>query len=189
MADLQYIMEVISRDPEYENISSGAIVLIESNEDLLKSLSPLLLRPFSESMKVIILLTDKGYFDVINGYNENGVQTNNVFMIDCVSKSRNLTVPDDGHVVDLDNVAQLAKVFTALLNQTEAFNRDSMVCVDSLNALITDYDTENVAKFLHILLTKLRNKKIGCLLLSVEDALVEDVRAEIVQLFDRVIHL
>ena len=189
MADLQYLLDVISRDPEYENLSRGSIVLIETNEDLLKELSPLLLRPFSELSKVIILLTDKSYFDVIKGYDSAGVHTDNLFMIDCVSKSRNLKVPDDGHVIDLDGVGQLSKVFTALLNQTEAFDRDSLVFVDSFNALITDFDTEHVAGFLHILLTKLRNKRIGCLLLSVQDALVEDVRAEIVQLFDKVIHV
>ncbi len=189
MVDVQYLVEAVSRDTEYLNLTRGSIVLIETSKELLDQLSPKLLHPLSETSKLIILLTDKGYFDVIESYKSEGIALENLFMIDCVSKSRHVAVPDDGHVIDLDGVAQLSKVFNALLDKTEAFNRDSVVCIDSLNALITDFDTEHVARFLHIVLTKLRTKHIGCLLLSVQDALLEDVRAEIVQLFDKVIHL
>lgn len=189
MVDLAYALDMLDKDSILENMLQGDVVLIETSVELLEKLTPALLDVLTEKKTAIVLLSNKGYFDILPFLKSQGIDTGNVFFVDCVSKLHNQKIPDTGHVVDLDSVSQLRTVFTSLIDKTDSFAGSSFLYVESLNKLIALYPNSDFAKFFHVLLTKLRTKGVGCLLLSVQDELVDDLRAEIVQLFDRVLHL
>ena len=188
MVDLAYALDMLDNDSVLENMLQGDVVLIETTADLLEKLTPTLLDVLTKEKTAIVLLSNKGYFDILPSLKQRGIDTGKVFFVDCVSKSRNQKIPDTGHIVDLDSVSQLKTVFSSLLDKTDAFAGSSFLCIESLNKLIALNPASDFAKFLHVLLTKLRTKGVGCLLLSVQDEVVDDLRAEIVQLFDRVLH-
>lgn len=188
MVDLAYALDMLDNDSVLENMLQGDVVLIETTADLLEKLTPALLDVLTKEKTAIVLLSNKGYFDILPSLKQRGIDTGKVFFVDCVSKSRNQKIPDTGHIVDLDSVSQLKTVFSSLLDKTDAFAGSSFLCIESLNKLIALNPASDFAKFLHVLLTKLRTKGVGCLLLSVQDEVVDDLRAEIVQLFDRVLH-
>lgn len=188
MVELSYVLDMLDNDSTLENMLQGDVILIETSDSLVERLVPELLARLSSEKTAIVLLSNNGYFDILPSLNAVGVNTGNVFFIDCVSRSKKTSVPDTGHVVDLQSVAQIKTVFASLLDQTNEFVGSSFVCVESLNKLIDSYPANDFAKFLHVLLTKLRNKGVGCLLLSTQDEVVDDLRAEIIQLFDVVLH-
>lgn len=188
MVELGYILDILDNDSTLENMLQGDVILIETSSDLLARLTPELLGRLTQEKTAIILLTNKGYFDILPSLNKQGVDVSNMFFIDCVSHAANKVVPDTGHVVDLHSTAQIRPVFSSLLDKTSAFADNSFVCVESLNKLIDMNPSKDFAKFLHVLLTKLRTKGVGCLILSIQDEVVDELRAEIVQLFDTVLH-
>ena len=188
MVELTYVLDVLDNDSTLENMLQGDVILIETTAEILERLTPALLDRLTGEKTAILLLSHKGYFDMLEPLASQGVDTGKLFFVDCVSKSQHKKVPNTGHVVDLESASQLKTVFSSLLDKTNAFVGSSFVCVESLNTLIDLHPSSDFAKFLHVLLTKLRTKGVGCLLLSVQDEVVDDLRAEILQLFDRVLH-
>jgi len=188
LVDLNYALDILDNDPVMENMLQGDIVLIEATEVLLSKLTPALLRELTTKKTAIVLLADKGYFDILPSFNAAGVDTSNLFFIDCVSKIHNQVLPDTGHVVDLKSVSEIKNVFISLLDKTDTFVDSSFVCFDSLSKLITLAPGEDFTKFLHILLTKLRTKGVGCLILSTRNEIVDELKADMFQLFDTVLH-
>jgi len=94
----------------------------------------------------------------------------------------------DTHHIDLSGLGDLETMFAAVFEELEGFSGRKFLCIDSLNELIISNGAVNMAKLLHIVLTQLRTRRIGCLMLSVQDSLVDTVRADVIQLFDKVIH-
>jgi len=189
MVDLTYALDLLHNDSVLENMLQGDVVLIETNAEILEKLTPALLDILTKEKTAIVLLSNMGYFDILPSLNDLGIDTGKLFFVDCVSKSHNQKIPNTGHVVDLESVSQLKTVFSTLLDKTDTFVGSSFLFIESLNKLIALNPNSDFAKFLHVLLTKLRTKGVGCLLLSVQDEVVDDLRAEILQLFDRVLHL
>lgn len=189
MVELSYVLDMLDNDSALENMLQGDILLIETSSSMLSNLAPALLEKLTREKTAVVLLSNKGYFDILPDLDVAGVDLGKVFFVDCVSKSQKKTIPDTGHVVDLDSVDQLKTVFSSLLDKTNTFVGSSFLCIESLNKLIDAHPAKDFARFLHLLLTKLRTKGVGCLILSVQDEVVDDLRAEIIQLFDRVLHV
>jgi len=188
MVDVNYILDSLSSGSTLENMLQGDIILIESSADILDRLAPVLLSELVSQKNAIVLLSGKGYFDFVPLLSSKDVDLSKIFFVDCISRSSGLSLPDNGHVVDLTSISQLKIVFSSLLDKADSFAGDSFVAFESLNSLAKLYKSKDFVRFLHILLTKLRNKNVGCLLLSVKDDLIEDLRADMVQLFDSVLH-
>ena len=188
MLELNYVLDILENDSVLEHMLQGDVVLIETNPSLLQKLFPVLLANLSSEKTAVVLLVQHSYFDMLSFCKTNGVNSSNMFFIDSVSRRENQSVPKTGHVVDVASVSQINSVVDTLFADSSSFLDSSFLSVDSLNSLIVSYGGSDFPKFFHILLTKLRSRGVGCLLFSVQDVVVDDLRAELLQLFDTTLH-
>lgn len=189
MTDINFILNVLEEDNVFGSIPDGSVVLVEASEQLVSHLAPVLISQLGYSLQVILLLTDKSFVDVARDYKANKVDPQNITVLDCTSKKYGKPIQEDAHHLFLEDVTDLEAMFTNVFAQVDAFKGRGFLCIDTLNELILANGEMNIAKVLHVILTKLRSRKIGCLMVSVQNSMVEVVRAEVVQLFDKVIHL
>ena len=188
MLELNYVLNILENDSVLERMLQGEVVLIETNVVLLEKLFPVLISNLSSEKTAVVLLAENSYFDVLSMCKSKAIDSSNMFFIDSVSKKNSELIPETGHVVDIDSISQINSVVDTLFSSSSSFLDSSFVSVDSLNNLIFSYSGKDFSKFFHILLTKLRSRGIGCLLFSVQDVIVEDLRAELLQLFDTTLH-
>lgn len=188
MVDINYLAQLIEDEPTFSSIPDGSVVLVETSMDIVKHIAPFLINKLGLSNSVVLLLTDKSFSSVARDYKVNCIAKDGLAVVDCVAKQEGHPFLDDIHRVNLKGLSDLESMFESVFHELDSFSGRKFLCIDSLNQLINVNDKVNMAKLLHIVLTQLRAQRVGCLMISVQDSLVEVLRAEIVQLFDKVIH-
>jgi len=188
MTDMNYFAQLMEGDPTFSSVPNGSVVLVETSIDVVKHIAPILISKFGISNSVVLLLTDKSFSSIARDYKVNHIAKDRLAVVDCVAKQEGHPFLDDIHRVNLKGLSDLESMFASVFHELDSFSGRKFLCIDSLNQLINVNGKVNVAKLLHIVLTQLRAQRVGCLMISVQDSLVEVVRAEIVQLFDKVVH-
>jgi hypothetical protein len=189
MTDVDYILEILEEDHVFGSIPDGSVVLVETTEQLVSHLAPILIRQLGVTPYILLLLTDKGFVDVARDYKINHINPQRLVVLDCVSKIEGKPIQQDAYHVPFAGTTDLEAIFSQIFSRVNSLEGRGFLCIDTLNELISSNSEMNMAKVLHLVLTKLRARKVGCLMVSVKDSLVDIVRAEIVQLFDKVIHV
>ena len=190
MVQLSYIKEVLDNDFDFQNSATGDIVVIEVSEENLQ------LPIFSYAVSLLcggkttlMVLTKYSYFEAVKQLNQDGVNLADVYFIDCVSKQKHLDNVDSSHVVELDESVQLKTVFGTLLDHTDEFAKNSVTAMDDLGSLKNLSPKGSFLRFFHLLLTKLRNKRVGGFMLLPKGVFTDDEYSEVKMLVDKVIHL
>lgn len=185
MINQEIVYTTLEDDVDFEKIKSGNIILIEGIREDINEITPLAINLLTERSKAIIILTEKSYFESVSTFRKQQVGIEQFFFIDCVSKT---VQKENQREIDISSLTRLNDIFITTFQELNKINSNKIVCIDTLNALVNANKFESVAKFLHVLFTKLRSNGVGCLIVSSKNSMKDDVRAEIIQLFDKVIH-
>ncbi len=182
MSDLKKIAK------ELDGVGDGAVYLIEADVEDAPAATIEAIRSVTKSgLSAIVISASRPYNNLMSLYSKSGIDTKKVYIIDCVTKASSERLEEAGNVVYLDSVSDLTTMSLALNAMVESIRGGKAVFLDSISTMLIYNRPDIFAKFIHVMLTKLRVSGVGGILISSESANNREVRAEIVQLCDRVI--
>jgi len=174
---------------DLEILPDGMVIMLETSPDKTYEDSIALLDFFIERKDLgIIISASRPYMNLIRIYEQNNISLKKIFILDLVSKSQKSEKEAD-NVRYIENVSSLTKISLALNDCIEQFEGKKFVFIDSLTTMLIHNDSYVFARFIHSILTKLRIHEIDCIIISFETNKADDIKAEIMQLCDKVIKI
>jgi KaiC/GvpD/RAD55 family RecA-like ATPase len=176
-------------DNELSKLPEGWIVLLEtsaenSTEVAMTSLKLLTKRKY----KGIIISANRPYKNLMQVYEQNGIKTKNIYVIDCISKSYGSVVKDK-RVEYVDNVASLTDLSMAVNHMIQEVEGEKFLFIDSITTVLIHNKKDVFVRFIHAILTKMRVHKISGILIALETETDQNIKEEIVQLCDKVVKI
>ncbi|MFZ5500830.1 MAG: DUF7504 family protein [Candidatus Micrarchaeota archaeon] len=181
--------------PKKEGRSKGpatpepdAIVLLEADpEDAGKRGMAAIKTGISKGGKAVIISANRPYKTLMAAYRKNGIDSQRVMVIDCVSKPNNAEIEEADNVLYLESLTDLTDILLSVRDAIGAKAGRQFIFLDSITTMLIYNKPDTYARFIHNLLTMMRVKRVGGILLYVAGGAGQEVRAEIVQLCDKVI--
>jgi hypothetical protein len=184
------MMDARRLEAELRDLPDGWIVLLETTTEKSLELSLASIRILTEKgYRGLILSANRPYRNLMGLYEKSGIAKERVFVIDCVSGRRDTPPEDAGRVVYIDGVNSLTAISYTMNQTMDRTEGKRFVFIDSITTMLMHNNHETYARFVHILLTKMRLAGINGLLVSLETETSRDIRAEIGQLCDKIIRL
>ncbi|MBI5355109.1 MAG: hypothetical protein HZB68_01495 [Candidatus Aenigmarchaeota archaeon] len=169
-----------------DSLGKGWIALLEVPAESLTEAEIVSLKALVDrNIFCIVLSGTKPYTSLLQFYNGLSLDTNKIAVIDCVTGTSKQNV--EGKVWYMDGPNALTQISIAMSGAICNGGEDKAVLVDTLTSFLMHNKTEIFVRFAHSLVTKARINGASCLLLSVDDTMSRETRAEIVQLCDKVI--
>ncbi|MBN2065718.1 MAG: hypothetical protein JW771_02800 [Candidatus Thermoplasmatota archaeon] len=181
------MIDVKKLEEELRALPEAPIVLIETSAERSFEASMASIKCLADTHdKGIIVSASRPYINLISNYKKNAIDTNKMFILDCISKKH--TEEADGHsVMFLENASALTDISVSLGERMQMTDGKKFILMDSINTMLIHNQPHIFVRFMHDILTKMRLHKTGGLLISLDDTMNKDVRAEIAQLCDKVI--
>jgi hypothetical protein len=184
MGDIEKLEE------ELNNIPDDYIVLIETTAEKSFEVSMALAKILTNQRDSgIIVSANRPYSNLVSIYNKNGIDLSKLFILDCVSKNLNGEV-EASNVLFLENLSSLTDISLSIsehLNRGQGGKR--FVFFDSVTTMLIHNKPYVFARFVHNILTRMRLRGVGGVLVSLKDKTNKEIRAEITQLCDKVIQI
>ena len=117
----------------------------------------------------IIVSASRPYNNLMNLYQQKGINTYKILFIDCISKSQSVKLEEAGNVVYQDAVSDLTNISLSIKQAMDKIPGKKFVFVDSITTMPIHNTSEIFARFMHGVITKLRIKGVSGLLISVEE--------------------
>jgi hypothetical protein len=173
---------------ELADVDEGTIVLVETAIENAPEVGLDAIRTMvKKGFTGIIVSASRPYTNLVAVYEKGGIDTKKVFIIDCVTKASSVEPKEAANVAYLDSVSDLTTMSLAINNAIETIEGKKFVFLDSISTMLIYNRPDIFAKFVHIMMTKMRVGSVSGILISFESENNKEVRAEIVQLCDRVI--
>lgn len=170
-------------------LPEGWITLLEANVENAIELNLVAVQYLvSKNYNGIIVSVSRPYMNLISLYKKNNINIDNLFFIDCVSKSESSIQKSEKNVSFIDNISDLTSILISI-EEAIKVSGPKFIVFDSVNSMLIHNKPEVFARFVHSLLTKMRVRLISGFILSFEDETNKEVRAEIAQLCDKVIRV
>jgi hypothetical protein len=184
MGDIEKLEE------ELDNIPVDYIVLIETTAEKAFEVSVAVAKWLTNMRDSgIIVSANRPYSNLISILNKNGVNLSKLFILDCVSKNLNGEVEAD-NVLFLENLSSLTDISLSISEHLKKVNGNKkFVFFDSVTTMLIHNKPYIFARFVHNILTRMRLKGVGGILVSLKDKTNKEIRAEIAQLCDKVIQI
>lgn len=174
---------------QLKNVPDDYIILVELSPEHSFELTTALVKYFSDKkFKEIIVSANRPYNNLMNVYKQNSIDTSRMFILDCISKNQNVTVQEN-NVICIDNVSSLTDISLTINETLNGSNEKQFVFFDSITTMLIHNKAYVFTRFIHNVLTKMRLKGVGGLLIYTKDNSNSEIRAEISQLCDKVIKI
>lgn len=173
---------------ELKDLPENWIVMLETSaENSLKM-----------GIEAVKILTQKGLFAIVLSasrpcsnllqlYKKNKIDINKIFILCCLCKSGGGPAKDINNVIHLQSVAALTEISVALNEVTKKFKGNSFFFLDSITSMLIHNPPKTLAAFVHSILVKMRLNNVNGILLAIEPETNKEIRAELIQLCDKVI--
>jgi len=172
---------------QLNDIPNNYIVLIETSSDRSFELSTAIVKYLSaKNDKGIIVSVNRPYTNLVDIYKKNNIDVSKMFILDCISKNQNAVI-NAKNVTFLDGVSALTDISLSINEHMNGSKGGQFVFFDSITTMLIHNNPYIFTRFIHNVLTKMRLKGVGGLLISVKGNSNNEIRAEIAQLCDRVI--
>lgn len=176
-------------EEELKNLPPDYIIYIETSPEKTLEVSNAIVKYFSsKNDKGIIVSANRPYTTLLNNYKNNGIDTNKIFIIDCISKSLNADNKTK-NVSFIENLSALTDISLSIDEHINDSTSKKFIFFDSLTTMLLHNNPNILARFIHNVLTKMRLNYIGGVIISLQDINNREVRAEIAQLCDKVIKI
>lgn len=170
------------------DVGDGSIVLIETAIEKAPDVALNVLKVMTKKgFGGIVVSASRPYSNLVPLYEKSGIDTKKLLIIDCVTKASSVEAQKAENAVYLDSVSDLTSMSLAIWKAIEEGKGQRFLFLDSISTMLIYNKPDIFAKFIHLMLTKLRVSGVGGALISFESAGNREVRAEIVQLCDRVV--
>ncbi len=183
-------MEILDfLEEELKNLPPDYIIYIETTPEKTLEVSNAIVKYFSnKNDKGIIVSANRPSITLLNNYKKNNIDTNKIFIIDCISKSfkaDNKTL----NVSFVENLSALTDISLSLDEHIKNSTSTKFIFFDSLTTMLLHNKPSILARFIHNILTRMRLNGVGGVIISLQDINNREVRAEIAQLCDKVIKI
>lgn len=184
------MIDVRKLEEELEGLPEDSIVLLETTAEKLFEISNLSLKLFCDKNDSgIVVSANRPYSNLLNIYKKNNIDVSKMFILDCISKNLNGHKDDAKNVLFMENLSSLTDISLSIHEMMSNGNGRKFVFFDSINTMLIHNKPYVFARFVHNILTKMRLKGVGGVLIALEDRTNREIRAEIAQLCDKVIKI
>jgi hypothetical protein len=170
-------------------VPGGSILLLEANVESVSKSSSLILSALlrGQGSEGTVIAVNKPYSKINEELKAEGVDVSGLFFVDMISSTKDSTL-DDGKIVLLRSPESLTECSIAVAEFVDRMVPGrSFVFMDSISTLLIYNNETSVAKFIHHLTIKMRMRGIGGIFCLIQGQVDLHLRAEIGQLFDKVI--
>ncbi|MBN1646286.1 hypothetical protein JW868_04570 [Candidatus Woesearchaeota archaeon] len=175
---------------DLKNVRGGWVFLIEtSKEDRLSVVLGVLKLMTEVNVPAIVLDAHMPYVQLKEMYENAGLNINKIFVLDTMTKSKNPQVVNSARVAYITNPVALNETILSLNEVLQMINKDKFVTMDSLDSFAKYSQNTDFAKFVHSILTTIRLNGSGGFLVNVAGEINDDLRSELAQFVDKVVHL
>jgi len=184
-------VQTVDYTKEFDDLPSGWIVLLETSAEKALEISLSTIRYLIDKKQYIgiVVSASRPYKNITQLYQQKGIDTNKILIIDCISKSQSINLENAGNVLYLDAVSDLTSISLAVKGSMEKIQGNKFVFIDSITSMLIHNEPTVFARFIHGVLTKMRISGTSGLLISLERETDKDIRAEIAQLCDKIVRL
>jgi len=174
---------------ELKNLPEDYILYLETSPEKVFEVSIAVVKYFSQKNdKGIILSANRPYTNLLSVFKKNNIEVSKMVILDGLSKSQNADEPAE-NVVFIDNLSALTDISLAVDEHINHTPDSKFLFIDSLTTMLIHNKPIVLARFIHNILTKMRLKGVGGVIISLKDNSNPDVRADIAQLCDKVIKI
>jgi hypothetical protein len=176
-------------EEEFNDLPEDYIVFIETSAEKSFEVSTALVKYLSEKNdKGIIISANRPYANLLGVYQKNDINVSKMFILDCLSKSQHADIPNE-QVSFIANLSALTDISLSLDENMSNTEGKKFIFFDSLTTMLIHNQPYTLARFIHNILTKMRLKGVGGVIISLYDNSHREIRAEIAQLCDKVIKI
>jgi len=118
-----------------------------------------------------------------------GINTDNLFFIDTVSKMTSSYAADSDRVRYVENPNSLTEISIALSKFLKIPVANRMLIVDSISALLVHNDAEGVSKFIHFLHSKVSGTNTSAIFIALKGETDKTVQTRMSQFVDKIIEI
>jgi hypothetical protein len=175
---------------DLNNLPEDYIILVETIPENAFELSTALVKYMTDrnNSKGIIVSANRPYTNLMDIYRKNDIDVSKMFVLDCISKNQNVEI-NANNVIFLDNVSSLTDISLSINERLNGSNEKKFIFFDSITTMLMHNKPYIFARFVHNVLTKMRLKGVGGILISLQDTGNKEIRAEIAQLCDKVLKI
>jgi len=120
----------------------------------------------------------------------NNIKTDNIFFIDCITKSLGGKLPEGPNCVLIDSPAHLTELGIALHDYfTSSGEKNRFLYIDSISSLLIHNNLDSILKFVHSVTGKMRVFGFNGIMLSLREETDQKLISHLGQFCDKVIHL
>jgi len=173
---------------ELNNIPDGWIVLLETSAENVLEVSLVVLKFLSNNNYTgIVLSATRPYRNLIKLYKQNGIDTEKIFIIDCVSESYGGNLEESNNVQYIESVSALTSISISIDKVIGLIRGGKFLFIDSITTMLIHNEPGVFVRFIHSVMTRLRTREITGIIVSLSET-DREIRAEIMQLCDRIIN-
>jgi hypothetical protein len=176
-------------EEEFNILPEDYIIFLETSAENSFEVSTALVKYLSgKNDKGIVISANRPYANLFNVYEKNDIDVSKMFVLDCLSKSQDADEPHE-NVVFVENLSALTDISLSIDENMNSMQGKKFIFFDSLTTMLIHNKPYVLARFIHNILTKMRLKGIGGVIISLYDNSHKEIRAEIAQLCDKVIKI
>jgi len=132
----------------------------------------------------------KPYNNIVNLLKSNDINVDNLFFIDCITKSLGGKLPEDKNCIFVDSPSHLTDLNIALQNFfTSSGEKNRFLYIDSISTLGIHNTQDNILKFIHYVTGKMRIFGFNGVMLSLHEETDKKLISILKQFCDKVIYL
>jgi len=191
MEEMEKLDNKIDISNEFNNLPDEWIVLAETSAEktLGNSLSMIKHLVDDKGYVGIVVSASRPYNNLMNLYQQKGIDTDKILFIDCISKSQSVDLTEGSNFIYQDAVSDLTNISISIKKSLDMIPVKKFVFIDSITTMLIHNSSEIFARFIHGMLTKLRIMGVSGLLISVENETDDQVISQISNLSDKVIKI
>jgi hypothetical protein len=176
-------------EEEFNGLPEEYIIFLETSAENSFEVSTALVKYLSnKNDKGIVVSANRPYSNLLSIYQKNDIDVSKMFILDCLSKSQHADEPNE-NVVFIDNLSALTDISLSIDENINNMQGKKFIFFDSLTTMLIHNQPYTLARFIHNILTKMRLKGVGGVLISLYDNSHKEIRAEIAQLCDKVVKI
>jgi hypothetical protein len=174
---------------ELEKLPSDYILYLETSPEKAFEVSTAILKYYSKKNdKGIIISANRPYTNLMSVFKKNNIESSKMIILDGLSKSQHADEPAN-NVVFIENLSALTDMSLAVDEHINHTTDSKFLFIDSLTTMLIHNKPVVLSRFIHNILTKMRLKGVGGVIISLKEKSNTDVRADIAQLCDKVLKI
>jgi len=166
------------------------IILLEVSSETQVEASSTALKHLIDSGKIgIIVSASRPYNSLLDLYKKYKINMKDLIIIDAISHKQGLKTEEIGNVFFVENVKSLTTMSIMIKESMEKIKKPKFVFIDSVTTMLIYNNPETYMRFLHDILSEMRNQGTGGILVFVETETNEKIKIQLKTVCDKVITL